>query len=66
MDQRNENHEKKNETESNTKEVDLKERYKIEKCIEIAGSIQPQTGLRRPSRQPGGLRRDLRQGEHCC
>ena len=65
MDQRNENHEK-NETESNTKEVDLKERYKIEKCVEIAGSIQPQTGLRRPSRQPGGLRRDLRQGEHCC
>ena len=65
MDQRNENHEK-NETESNTGEVDLKERYKIEKCVEIAGSIQPQTGLRRPSRQPGGLRRVLRQGEHCC
>ena len=40
MDQRNENHEKK-ETESNIEEVDLKERYKIEKCVEIAGSIQP-------------------------
>ena len=37
MDQRNENREKK-ETESNTEEVDLKERYKIEKCVEIAGS----------------------------
>ena len=65
MDQRNENREKK-ETESNTEEVDLKERYKIEKCREIAGSILPQAGLRKPSRQPGGLRRDLRQGEHCC
>ena len=31
MDQRNENHEKKKETESNTGEVDLKERYKVEK-----------------------------------
>ena len=58
MEEGNENHEK---IKNGIKEIskDAEERVEIEKNVDMMGSILPQTGLRKPSRQPRGLWRDL-------